>query len=343
MSTELATPRKLLQTAEPILEVRNLSVHFPFRRGNIFNPVRGVIRAVHDVSLSIQPGQTFGLVGESGCGKSTLARAVVRLASPTKGEVYVQGQRVDNARGAKLVWLRRMVQMVFQDPYASLNPRMSIGRTIREPMRILKLHHEDSRQQELRAIELMDQVGLSPKLYNRYPHELSGGQRQRVGIARALAVEPKLLVCDEPVSALDVSIQAQVINLLMDLQKQMGLSYLFIAHDLSVIRHISDVVGVMYLGRLVEVSPAAELYARPRHPYTQALLSAVPLPDPVLQRQRKRTILRGEVPRPDREYKGCAFAERCPLVEAACHDRVPQLTDDPHRVACFVAERTSAG
>ncbi len=323
------------------LVVRNLKVHFPFRRGSVLRRVEGAIRAVDGVSFTVRPGETFGLVGESGCGKSTTARAVLGLVQSTDGEVLWDGRRIDRLDERAMKPLRRQLQMIFQDPFASLNPRMTIGRIIAEPMNILDLHSPRTRQ--LEAMRLMDLVGLNPRLLNRYPHEFSGGQRQRIGIARALAVEPRLIFCDEPVSALDVSIQAQVINLLMDLKRRLGLSYVFIAHDLSVVRHISDRVGVMYLGRLVEVAPAESLYRAPKHPYTQALLSAVPIPDPARERRHRRTVLTGEVPSPEREYPGCPFADRCPLAEPLCRRRVPQLEGDEHQVACFKAEASSSG
>jgi oligopeptide transport system ATP-binding protein len=286
----------------PLLEVRDLKVHFPVARGDLFHRKRGVIRAVDGVSFAVRPGETFGLVGESGCGKSTTARGVLNLVRPTGGEVLWEGQRIEGLRERPMRPLRRQMQMIFQDPFASLNPRMTVGRIISEPMRIFRLHARKYRT--LEVMRLMDMVGLNPRFLNRYPHEFSGGQRQRIGIARALAVQPKLIFCDEPVSALDVSIQAQVINLLVELKERLGLAYVFIAHDLSVVRHISNRIGVMYLGRLVEVAHSDVLYSDPRHPYTKALLSAVPIPDPVRERRRERVVLRGEVPSPEREYPG---------------------------------------
>jgi|LakMenE01Jun11ns_1017448.scaffolds.fasta_scaffold9919199_1 oligopeptide transport system ATP-binding protein len=310
-------------TPTPILEVRNLKVHFPFSRGGFFRPQRGVIRAVDDISFRIAEGETLSLVGESGCGKSTTARAIVGLVKPTSGDVLLQGTRVSGLSDREMRPHRRVVQMVFQDPFASLNPRMTIGSIIGEPLAIHALAR--GRDLKLEVLRLLNLVGLNPRFLNRYPHEFSGGQRQRIGIARALAVQPKLILCDEPVSALDVSIQAQIINLLMDLQQQLGLSYLFIAHDLAIVRQIATRVGVMYLGRIVELAPAAEIYARPVHPYTEALMSAVPIPDPVESAKRRRIVLQGEVPSPDREYPGCAFAERCPLVQDRCRRDRPEL------------------
>jgi oligopeptide transport system ATP-binding protein len=321
----------------PLLQVEDLKVHYPYRRGPVWRRQRGVIRAVDGVTFDVRPGETFGLVGESGCGKSTTARAIVRLVKPTAGRIVLQGRRIDALAEGDMLPLRRSVQMIFQDPYASLNPRMTVGAIIEEPMRIFRLHNP--RHRKLEVMRLMELVGLDPRFLNRYPHEFSGGQRQRIGVARALAVEPKLILCDEPVSALDVSIQAQVVNLLVELQHKLGLAYVFIAHDLSVVRHISHRVGVMYLGRLVEVAPASELYANPRHPYTQALLSAVPVPDPVKQRSRQRILLGGDVPSPDRVYPGCPFADRCPIVEPQCRQSPPQLEGTEHQVACFLAEK----
>ena len=314
-----------------ILKVNNLQVHFPVSKG-LFEPP-GLVRAVDGVSFRIRPGETLGLVGESGCGKSTTARAIVGLNKPTSGEIYLDGKRIDRLSASAMLPHRRTVQMIFQDPYASLNPRMTVGAIIREPMEIFGLH--TGRDRRLEVMRLMDLVGLNPRFLNRYPHEFSGGQRQRIGIARALAVQPRLIVCDEPVSALDVSIQAQVVNLLADLQRELNLAYLFISHDLAVVRHLSHRIGVMYLGRIVEMGPSEEVYRRPKHPYTQALLSAVPIPDPIAERTRQRIKLRGEVPSPDKKYPGCPFADRCPIAEEACRAAPPADRGDEHRAACI--------
>ena len=320
----------------PLLQVRDLKVHFDTNSGWFSSG--NAIRAVDGVSFTLRAGETLGLVGESGCGKSTTARAILNLVPPTAGSIEIAGTRTSGLSAKAMRPHRRNVQMIFQDPFASLNPRMTIGRIIAEPMEIFRLH--SSRQRQLEVMRLMDLVGLNPSTLNRYPHEFSGGQRQRIGIARALAVEPRLLVCDEAVSALDVSIQAQVINLLKDLQQRLGVAYLFISHDLAVVRHIADQVGVMYLGRIVEMAAAETLYQNPRHPYTQALLSAAPVPDPERERQHQRIALRGEVPSPDREYPGCPFAERCHRVEDACHHTPPRLEGDPHQVACLLETDT---
>jgi oligopeptide transport system ATP-binding protein len=321
--------------AAPLLDVRDLRVYFP-KRGQWPWQEPSWIRAVDGVSFSLQAGETLGLVGESGCGKSTTARAIVGLTPPTGGQVLLDGQRIDGLSPAQMRPHRRQMQMVFQDPFASLNPRMTVGAIIAEPMQIFRLF--DVRRRKLETMRLMDLVGLNPRFLNRYPHEFSGGQRQRIGIARALAVQPKLIICDEPVSALDVSIQAQVVNLLSDLQKELGLAYLFISHDLAVVRHISHRIAVMYLGRIVELAPADELHRSPRHPYTQALLSAAPIPDPVAERSRKRIVLSGEVPSPDRVYPGCPFADRCPIAESICREQPPALLGKTHLVACHKAE-----
>ncbi|MEX0819166.1 MAG: oligopeptide/dipeptide ABC transporter ATP-binding protein [Pirellulaceae bacterium] len=323
--------------SQPLLDVRDLSVYFPFRRGGLFRAQHGFIRAVDGVSFQVAQGETLGIVGESGCGKSTTARAIVKLVRPTGGEVYLGGERIDHLSDREMLPYRRKIQMIFQDPFASLNPRMSIGNIITEPMNIFRLY--DRSQRKLEAMRLMDLVGLNPRFLNRYPHEFSGGQRQRIGIARALAVQPELIICDEPVSALDVSIQAQVINLLMELQEKLGLAYVFIAHDLSVVRHIAHRVGVMYLGRLVETAPKHELYANPKHPYTQALLSAAPVPDPVIERDRRRIELQGEVPSPEKIYAGCSFADRCPIAEPSCRESQPVLEGGEHKAACFKADQ----
>jgi oligopeptide transport system ATP-binding protein len=330
----------------PLLEVRDLRVYFPFTHGHLFRRTHGFVRAVDGVSFTVRAGETLGLVGESGCGKSTTARAVLNLlrgsGTPVDlgGQIFWQGQRIDGLDDSGMGPFRRQMQMIFQDPFASLNPRMTIGAIVAEPMQIFRLH--PPAQRKLEVVRLLDMVGLNPRFLNRYPHEFSGGQRQRIGIARALAVNPKLIICDEPVSALDVSIQAQVINLLVELQKQLGLAYVFIAHDLSVVRHISDRIGVMYLGKIVELADAETLYRQPLHPYTKALLSAVPIPDPVIERQRKRMVLKGDVPSPDREYPCCRFVDRCPIAEPPCQTILPPLEGSPQQVACLVANRERA-
>lgn len=323
----------------PLFEIHDWKVYFPFTLGHAFRRVRGNVRAVDGVSFHVNRGETFGLVGESGCGKSTIARSVLGLVKPTAGEMRWEGTPTRDIQEFRTQNFRRKLQMIFQDPYASLNPRMTVGRIIAEPMAIFRLYSRAERT--LRVMQLMDRVGLDPRYLNRYPHEFSGGQRQRIGIARALAVQPELIFCDEAVSALDVSIQAQVVNLLEDLKAELGLSYVFIAHDLSVVRHISDRIGVMYLGRLVEVARTHEIYENPRHPYTQALLSAVPIPDPVAQRARRRQILQGEVGSAEVLEKAgapecCAFAPRCPYVHDRCLAERPVLIGEEHQVACFL-------
>jgi oligopeptide/dipeptide ABC transporter ATP-binding protein len=323
--------------SEALLEVQNLVKHFPVG-GGMFSGPTGLVRAVDDVSFSIQRGETVGLVGESGCGKTTTGRCILQLERATSGRILFEGVDLTTLDQAALRAVRRKVQVIFQDPYSSLNPRMTIGQILAEP---LKVHGivPDGAQREARVRELLEQVGLLPQHARRYPHQLSGGQRQRVGIARALAMEPALIVCDEPVSALDVSIQAQIINLLEDLQQRLGLTYLFIAHDLSVVRHISDRVVVMYLGKVVEVADRQALYEDPLHPYTRALLSAVPIPDPALEARREHTVLRGEVPSPLSPPPGCVFHPRCPRAEAICSAQVPQLREikPGHRGACHFA------
>ena len=317
-----------------LIDVTDLEMHFPVNRGIIFQRRVGTVKAVDGISFSIKKGETLGLVGESGCGKSTTGRAILQLYRPTAGNVIFEGQDLTKLKGAELRRMRRRVQMIFQDPYASLNPRMTVGDIIGEPIRVHKLREGKAVRE--RVEELLGLVGLNPAFANRYPHEFSGGQRQRIGIARALAVSPKLVVCDEAVSALDVSIQAQVINLLEDLQDKFNLTYLFIAHDLSVVEHISDRVAVMYLGRIVEIASARDLYTTPLHPYTEALLSAMPVPDPQLK--RKRIMLQGDVPSPIKPPPGCHFHTRCPLARKECSIESPTLKQgsDGHWVACHL-------
>jgi oligopeptide transport system ATP-binding protein len=318
----------------PLLSVRALRKDFPLK-GGLFAQDAAVVHAVDGVSFDIAAGETLGLVGESGCGKSTTGRCILRLIEPSSGEILFQGRDVTNLEGEALRNLRRDMQIIFQDPFASLNPRHTVRGIIGEALIIHRLAHSRGELED-RVVQLLETVGLQSAHLHRFPHEFSGGQRQRIGIARALAVEPKMIVCDEPVSALDVSIQAQVINLLEDLQEKLGLTYLFIAHDLSVVEHISDRVAVMYLGRVVEIAPADALYDNPRHPYTEALLSAVPIPDP--QVKRRRITLQGEVPNPVRPPAGCHFHPRCPLAEARCSLEVPLLRESApgHWTACHV-------
>jgi oligopeptide transport system ATP-binding protein len=319
-----------------LLEVKNLKVHFPVKHG-LFSRVRAHVKAVDDVSLSIKPGETLGLVGESGCGKTTLGRAIVRLLEPTSGSITLEGEDITTMNGEALRTRRRKFQMIFQDPYGSLNPRMTVSQIIGEAIDIHALADSPAAQRA-RISDLLRAVGLDPSHAERYPHEFSGGQRQRIGIARALAVEPKLIVCDEPVSALDVSVQAQIVNLLMDLQQQRGLTYLFIAHDLAVVEHISHRVMVMYLGRAVEIAEAKKLVRSPKHPYTQALLSAVPVVDP--DSKRRRIMLPGDVPSPIAPPPGCTFHPRCPVKEPRCEQDVPPLREvEPgHWVSCHLAK-----
>ena len=308
-----------LDSSKPLVSVRNLSMHFTIFKG-LFRRQVGVVKAVDDVSFDILEGETLGVVGESGCGKSTTGRAILRLYAPTAGEIRLAEHDLTALEGDDLRKLRPQMQMIFQDPQACLNPRMTVGSIIAEPL----MEHRpdmDRKTREARVRELLDQVGMNPDFANRYPHEFSGGQRQRIGIARALALDPKFIVCDEPIAALDVSIQAQVVNLLEDLQERLGLTYLFISHDLSMVRHIADRVAVMYLGKVVELAPNDALYEDPKHPYTQALLSAVPTVEPT---GKERVILQGDVPSPSNPPKGCNFCTRCPVAEARCHETEPE-------------------
>ncbi len=328
---------------ELLLEVKELKMHFPITRGIVFQRQVGAIKAVDGINFTMFKGETLGLVGESGCGKSTSGRAILQLYRPTSGQVTFEGHELTQTSGEELRKLRRRMQMIFQDPYASLNPRMTVGSIIGEPLEVHNIGTTRAERQQ-RVQELLRTVGLNPYFVNRYPHEFSGGQRQRIGVARALAVNPAFIVCDEPISALDVSIQAQIINLLEDLQDELGLTYLFIAHDLSVVRHISDRIAVMYLGKIVELAGRDELYEKPMHPYTQALLSAVPIPDPTIENQRKRMILEGDVPSPANPPRGCHFCTRCPRVMEICREAEPPFKDygGGHQVACWLYEPEGA-
>lgn len=321
---------------ETLLRVDHLVKHFPINRGIILMKQVGAVHAVDDVSFDIRRGETLGLVGESGCGKSTTGRTILQLYRPTSGHVYYDDQDLAALKGEELRKMRRKMQMIFQDPYASLNPRMTVGQIIGEPLIIHKV--AEGNEVEERVDHLLELVGLNPAFSNRFPHEFSGGQRQRIGVARALALQPDLIICDEPISALDVSIQAQVVNLLEDLQKEFNLTYLFIAHDLSMVRHISDRVAVMYLGIIVELASRKDLYGNPLHPYTQALLSAVPIPDPVAEEKRKRIILQGDVPSPVNPPSGCRFRTRCPLAVEICKEQKPEFREiqPDHFVACHL-------
>jgi oligopeptide transport system ATP-binding protein len=321
-----------------LLRVDNLMMHFPIRRG-VFQRQVGAVRAVDGVSFEVRRGETLGLVGESGCGKSTTGRTILQLYKPTAGEVEFDGVNLVTLKGEEMRKMRRKLQMIFQDPYASLNPRMTVEQLVGEPLMV----HSVATGAEIheRVTHLLDLVKLNPAFASRYPHEFSGGQRQRIGVARALALQPSFIICDEPISALDVSIQAQVVNLLEELQQQFNLTYLFIAHDLSMVKHISDRIAVMYLGVIVELASRDELHAKPLHPYTQALLSAVPIPDPIADSKRERIILKGDVPSPANPPSGCRFRTRCPIAEGVCAESRPDFREirPGHFVACFFAER----
>lgn len=321
-----------------LLEVKDLFVHFPIFRGFIRRQV-GAVHAVDGISFDIKRGETLGLVGESGSGKSTTGRAILQLRRPTSGSVHFDGADLVALKGENLRHMRRKMQMIFQDPYASLNPRMTVGEIVGEPLMV----HNVARGKEIeeRVKHLLELVKLEPAFISRYPHEFSGGQRQRIGVARSLALQPSFVICDEPISALDVSIQAQVVNLLEELQGQFNLTYLFIAHDLSMVRHISDRVAVMYLGVIMELASRDEIYLRPLHPYTQALLSAVPIPDPIADSKRKRVILEGDIPSPVNPPSGCRFRTRCPIAQEVCAESRPEFREikPGHFVACFFAER----
>ncbi len=323
----------------PLVKVRNLKKYFPITRGVVFQRKIGDIKAVDDISFDIYKGETLGLVGESGSGKTTTGRLVIRLLEPTAGEVVFDDQNLLALETKDLRQMRRRMQMIFQDPYASLNPRMTIGTIIGEPLEVHDGLKGEAKNKRVK--ELLEYVGINSSLINRYPHEFSGGQRQRIGIARALALNPDLIVCDEPIASLDVSIQSQVVNLLNDLQQEFGLTYLFIAHDLSMVRHISDRMAVMYLGKLMELSTSVEISQNPLHPYTQALLSAVPVPDPEVEAKRQRIILEGDIPSPAHPPEGCNFNTRCPLAEEICYQSDPEFLEiqPGHFVACHLVEK----
>ena len=327
------------QSDDVLLEVKNLKMHFPVSSGFLSRKPTGYVKAVDDVSFTVKRGETLGLVGESGCGKTTTGRCILQLYKPTDGQVIFDGQDLTRLNTKNMRAMRREMQVIFQDPYSSLNPRMTAGNIIGEPLIVHGLVSGKDEYRE-KVAELLTNVGLNPYMADRFPHEFSGGQRQRIGVARALSVSPKFIVADEPVSALDVSIQAQIINLLEDLQEQFNLTYLFIAHDLSVVRHISDRVGVMYLGHMVELAERNEIYRNPIHPYTRALLSAVPIPDPVLDAQRERVLLTGEVPSPLNPPSGCVFHPRCPDANDTCSQVMPNLreVEPEHHSACILSD-----
>lgn len=328
--------QNLTGTNNNLLEIRSLVKHYPVTSGILIQHVVGLVKAVDNISFFIRRGETLGLVGESGCGKTTTGRCILHLEHPTSGEVLFEGKNLSEMTNEELRTLRPRLQVIFQDPYSSLNPRMTIGQIIGEPPSVHKMINGKEEYRE-KISELLSVVGLNPNMVDRYPHELSGGQRQRVGVARALSMQPSFIVCDEPVSALDVSIQAQIINLLEDLQERYGLTYLFIAHDLSVVRHISNRIIVMYLGKIAEIADRKELYENPLHPYTQALMSAVPIPDPAVEAKRKPIILHGEVPSPLNPPSGCVFHPRCTIAVDECKQEIPELREisHDHQVACI--------
>ena len=325
-------------TQEPLVQVRNLKKYFPIQRGMVIQRHVGDVKAVDDVSFDVLRGETLGLVGETGCGKTTVGRTILRLYEPTGGQVIFDGVDLVTLNESGLRHMRQRMQMIFQDPYASLNPRMTVGSIVSAPLDVHKTGY--SKNKSKRVDDLLDMVGLNPEFVNRYPHEFSGGQRQRVGIARALAVSPDLIICDEPISSLDVSIQAQVVNLLEELQRELGLTYIFIAHDLSMVRHISNRIAVMYLGKIMELADRNDIYLDPIHPYTQALMSAVPLPDPDIQKKRKRILLEGDIPSPTNPPVGCNFNTRCPAAKERCFKDDPAFREikPGHWAACHFAE-----
>ncbi len=336
---------EMMQTAvarDTLLDVRGLKMYFPVTQGIIFQRTVGYVRAVDDISFSVRRGQTLGLVGESGSGKTTIGRTLIRLYKPTAGEILFDGQDLAKLHGEQMRQMRRRVQMVFQDPYASLNPRYTIGSLVSEPMHIYNVGSNQEIRE--RTAELLRVVGLRAEYIDRYPHEFSGGQRQRIAVARALAINPEFVIADEPVSALDVSVRAQVLNLLQRLQKQFNLTYLFVSHDLSVVRHVADRIAVMYLGKIVEIADRDELYNAPKHPYTKALLSAIPIPDPKIERQRQRIILSGDLPSPINIPRGCRFHTRCPMAQSICRETEPAFEAKEgreHYAACHFAEKVT--